>query len=81
VFLRITVDGKRAGIVTKIFGSVEKWKMVRGRQIGNTEETKRINKVFENFEPKAIEIYNWLLLSETASFVEFVKEMGKGCAK
>jgi site-specific recombinase XerD len=73
VFLRITVDSKRAEIATKIPIAIAKWNVVKGRLNGISEETKRINKALQDFELKAIEVYNKLLLSETYFTAESIK--------
>jgi hypothetical protein len=58
VYLRITVDGKRAEIAAKTHVDIEKWNATRGRLKGTTEEIRRLNHLLDNFEYRAREIYN-----------------------
>jgi hypothetical protein len=44
VYMRITVDGKRTEITTKIYVDPERWNAAKGRVKGNHESAKSFNK-------------------------------------
>jgi integrase len=62
VFMRLTVDGRRAEIATNIVVDVNKWNATKGRLSGTMNEVKRTNRLLENFELKARETYNRYLM-------------------
>jgi len=57
VYIRITVDGKRAEVSTKIYVEAERWSAQKGRVRGNGESANSLNKSIEVFEQKLKEIY------------------------
>lgn len=61
VYLRITVDGKRTEVSTKINVSRGKWQSGKGRLKGSTEDIKRLNARIKAFEDRANSIYTGLL--------------------
>lgn len=58
VYLRISVDCKRAEVSTRTVVPAEKWMPGHGRVKGNSEEAKRLNQRIINFEHRAREIYH-----------------------
>lgn len=73
IYLRITVDGIRAEIATKVMASVEKWNATKGRLTGTLEDTRLSNRLLDNFEHKAREIYNRFLLEGKNFTAEDIK--------
>ena len=62
VYLRITVDKKRIEIATKIMVQEEKWDAHTGRLKKMLPDARVINQMLNNFEHRAREIYNGLIL-------------------
>jgi hypothetical protein len=58
VYIRITADGSRTEVSTKITVSQSKWDPNKGRVKGTNDESKRINGGIINFEHRIREIYN-----------------------
>ena len=58
VYLRITVDGKRIEISTKVYVDPDKWQSGRGRVKGHSDHCRFLNNSIESFEHRAREIYN-----------------------
>ena len=63
VYLRITVNGKRAEFSTGKDVDISKWSSELSRLKGNSEEVRIINKHFDVLQSKVLEIENSLLLS------------------
>ena len=61
VYLRITLDCKRAELSTKTFVDPTKWNITKGRLKSAFEESKRLNQTIETFEHRAREVYNRLI--------------------
>jgi DNA-binding ferritin-like protein len=61
VYLRITVDGKRAELSTKEYVEADKWNNEKGRVKGNSEAVHSINHRIEVWENKIKGIYSDLL--------------------
>ncbi|GEO08703.1 site-specific integrase [Segetibacter aerophilus] len=61
VYLRITLDGKRAEISTKTFVDPLKWNAAKGRLKSAFQDSKRLNQTIETFEHRAREVYNRLI--------------------
>jgi predicted type IV restriction endonuclease len=61
VYLRITLDGKRAELSAKTFVDPLNWNNAKGRLKGICVESKRLNRTIESFEHRAREIYNRLI--------------------
>jgi site-specific recombinase XerD len=61
VYLRITVDGKRAELSTKEYVEADKWSKEKGRVKGNSEAIRGINHRIEVWENKIKDIYSELL--------------------
>jgi hypothetical protein len=61
VYLRITLDGKRAELSAQTFVDPAKWVPQKGRLKASYEENKRLNRTIESFEHRAREIYNRLI--------------------
>ena len=61
VYLRITLDGKRAELSAQTFVDPAKWNPQKGRLKASYEESKRLNRTIESFEHRAREIYNRLI--------------------
>lgn len=73
VYLRIRVAGLRAEIVTNVMVSLEKWQIAKGRLKGTIQESRQANHLLDNFEHKALEIYNRLLLEGSEPTAETIK--------
>ena len=58
VYLRITVDGRRAEISTKVFVNKSLWNSHKGRLKGNAEETRILNNSIQSFETRARGVYS-----------------------
>ena len=63
IYLRITVDGKRAEFSTGKDVDINKWSSELSRLKGNSEEARIVNKHFDVLQSKVLEIENSLLLS------------------
>jgi hypothetical protein len=61
VYLRITLDGKRAELSTKAFVDPLQWNAAKGRLKSSFQEGKRLNHTIETFEHRAREVYNQLM--------------------
>ncbi len=57
IFLRITVDGKRAELSTKRTIDPKKWDVKAGKVKGNREEARVINEHLSNLEHKVLKIH------------------------
>src|SRR3954471_15034293 len=73
VYLRITISGIRAEIATNVLVGIDKWNALKGRLNGTVEESRRLNHLLDNFEHKAREIYNRLLLDGKMVTAEVIK--------
>ena len=73
VYLRIRVAGLRAEISTNVMISLDKWQASKGRIKGTVQETRQINHLLDNFEHKALDIYNRLLLEGSEPTAETIK--------
>jgi site-specific recombinase XerD len=73
VYIRITVDGKRTEISTKIYVAPERWNSQKGRVKGSHETTKSLNRSIEMFEQKLKEIYTRLIEKETIINIDSIK--------
>jgi site-specific recombinase XerD len=58
VYIRITADGSRTEVSTKITVSQSKWDPNKGRVKGTNDESKRLNSGIITFEHRIREIYN-----------------------
>ena len=58
VYLRITADGTRTEVSTKVNVYKIKWDTLKGRVKGTTDESRRLNLGIINFEHRIREIYN-----------------------
>lgn len=65
VYLRITIDGKRIEISTKIYVHKDKWNSSKGMQKGNSEEARIINGSIKSYEMRARAIYSQLIEATT----------------
>ncbi|MGC4128498.1 MAG: site-specific integrase [Bergeyella sp.] len=63
IYLRITVDGKRAEFSTGKDVDISKWSSESSRLKGGSEEARSINKHFDILQSKVLEIENSLVLS------------------
>lgn len=63
VYLRITCDGRRSEVSTRVFIEPAKWNPAKGRVKGNGEDARRLNCNIETFEHRAREIYNRYVLT------------------
>lgn len=73
VYLRITVDKKRTEIATKVIVPDAKWDTTKGRLKGASPDVKAINQMLNNFEHRAREIYNRLVLQGKLILPEEIK--------
>ncbi len=73
VYVRITIDGKRTEISTKIYVPPEKWNAQKGRVKGNHESAKFLNKSIEVFEQKLREIYTRFIEKEAIINIDSIK--------
>lgn len=63
IYLRITVNGKRAEFSTGKDVEISKWSTVQNRLKGNSEEARTLNKYFDIIQSKVLEIENNLVMS------------------
>ena len=73
IYIRITVDGARAGIASSKWIEPERWNPNSGRVRGNSEEAKTINEYLRKSRAKITDQFDKLREQEklvTASFVE-----------
>lgn len=61
VYLRITTDGQRSEISTKVYVQPDKWHAGKGRVKGSSDRCRYLNNSIEIFEHRAREIYNLLI--------------------
>src|SRR6266542_2685099 len=73
VYIRITVDGKRTEISTKIYVEPERWNAQKGMVKGNQESAKSLNKSIEVFEQKLKEIYTRFIEKEIIINADSIK--------
>src|SRR5207248_738803 len=73
IYIRITIDGKRTEISTKIYVAPEKWNVQKGRVKGNHESAKSFNKSIEVFEQKLREIYTRFIEKEIVINADSIK--------
>jgi site-specific recombinase XerD len=64
VYIRITIDGKRTEISTKIYVLPERWNVHKGRVKGNNDSANTLNRSIEVFEQKLKEIYTKFIEKE-----------------
>ncbi|MDW3193051.1 MAG: site-specific integrase [Cytophagales bacterium] len=81
VYLRITVDGKRAEISTKEYVDGEKWDKVRGRLKGNSQEAREVNGRLNTWETKVKEHYNQFLRDDKRVNAQVLKNSVLGIAE
>lgn len=74
LYLRVTVDGKRAKVSLIIYVDPQKWKAGNGRLKGTSEEAKRVNAAIDSFEYRARTIYNHLLGKGKLVTAEAIKD-------
>ena len=72
IYLRITVDGKRAEITTNRSCEPDKWNSDAGRVIGTKESTKSINSCFEEIYTGRREFFTHVFLTDI-HIVDLVK--------
>jgi site-specific recombinase XerD len=73
VYIRITVDGKRTEMSTKIYIEADRWNTEKGRVKGTNESSKFLNHSIEVFEQKLKEIYNCLIEKDAIININSVK--------
>lgn len=61
-YLRIRIAVLCAEIATNVMVTLKKWQTSKGRLKGTIQESRQSNHLLDNFERKALEIYNHLLL-------------------
>ncbi|MRT91904.1 site-specific integrase [Ancylomarina sp. 16SWW S1-10-2] len=75
IFLRVTVNGKRAEISTKQYVDPDKWNSDAGEIKGNKEEIKVKNQFLLRLKSKAHKIYQDLILENDAVTSAKIKEV------
>ncbi|MFY0624857.1 MAG: site-specific integrase [Reichenbachiella sp.] len=73
IYLRITVNGKRAEISTKEYVQKNKWNKDKGRMIGQSEAARNLNHRLDTWEHKAKEAYNQLLRDDKRISAQVIK--------
>ena len=73
VYLRITTDGNRAEISTKVYVHPEKWNSGKGRVKGHSDQCRFLNNSIESFEHRAREIYNGFIQKGKTVTAEGIK--------
>ncbi len=73
VYLRISVDSKRTEISTRVIVPHEKWIAGKGRVMGTTGESQRLNQGIITFEHRVREIYNRFIEQGKVITVETIK--------
>lgn len=74
IYLRITVDGKRAEISTKEYVETSKWGKDKGRMKGNSAEARSLNSRLSTWETKVREHYNQFLRDEKRVTAQVLKD-------
>mgnify|MGYP001792791461 CR=1 FL=1 len=74
VYVRITIDGKRAEIATGEKVSPERWNANMGSVKGNREDARRINSTLDRISLKIRDIYHDLLEKETPISAALIKD-------
>jgi len=78
IYLRITVDGRRAEISTGRDCDSEKWNINAGRSIGTKEEVKALNSYLDTLQAKMYEAHKCLLQAGELITVESLKNKYSG---
>ena len=78
IYLRITVNGKRAEFSTGKDVEISKWSAIQNRLKGNSEEARTLNKYFDVLQSKVLEIENNLIMSGEPFDASDVKNLLSG---
>lgn len=81
VYLRITVNGRRAEISTKEYVEADKWSKEKGRMKGTTDEARSINNRLDTWETKVKEHHNQFIRDEKRINAQVLKEAVLGLAQ
>jgi len=73
VYIRMTIDGRRTEISTKIYVPSERWNAAKGRVKGIHESSQFLNRPIEVFEQKLKEIYTSFIEKDVIINVNSVK--------
>ena len=78
IYLRITVNGKRAEFSTGKDVEISKWSAIQNRLKGNSEEARTLNKYFDVLQSKVLDIENNLIMSGEPFDASDVKNLLSG---
>ena len=78
IYLRITVNGKRAEFSTGKDVEISKWSAIQNRLKGNSEEARTLNKYFDVLQSKVLDIENNLIMSGEPFAASDVKNLLSG---
>lgn len=83
IYMRITVDGKRAEFSTGKSVDITKWSSLQNRLKGNSEEARTLNRHFDILQAKVLEIENKLVMAGETFDAADIKNLlsGKGQAE
>ncbi|PXY01629.1 recombinase [Marinifilum breve] len=74
IFMRVTVNGKRAEISTKQFVQPEKWNNQAGIVKGTKEDVRALNQFLTNYKSKANRIYQKLIENDKTVSAKIIKD-------
>ncbi|PRY87647.1 site-specific integrase [Mongoliibacter ruber] len=78
IYARITVEGQRAEISTKIALEAEKWNSDSGRVLGKTEKAKQINAYLDSMQMKVLQARKYLLDNDKEITAKSIKNVLHG---
>lgn len=78
IYIRITLNGKRAELATKRESEPSKWNKSAGRQHGTTENTRRLNAFLDSMISKIYEYQNEMLQNNIPVSAEGLKNKFSG---
>nr|WP_321408386.1 site-specific integrase [uncultured Carboxylicivirga sp.] len=81
LYLRITVNGKRAEISLKSFVDINKWDFNKGLYAGYTRETQRLNTQLEQIKGHVVDCYHQLQARREIITIDTVKNLYLGIEK
>ena len=73
IYIRFTVDGRRAEASTGKTCDPKKWNSRAKRASGSKEQTKTLNAFLDTIQAKILESYRWMVLNEEHITAERVK--------
>jgi len=83
IYMRISVDGGRFNVSTKLYIKREDWSQSSSSVVGKSEEARKINECLEGFRMKAFDYQRELMMKGTPLTVEAMRNkwLGKSCER